>query len=328
MNNEQLTKLNNLIDPEVMAPMIGAKLEASIVATPFAKIDTTLEGQPGSTITVPKYAYIGDAEDVAEGVEQGESVLSATSVDYKVKKAVKDVILTDEAVLSGYGNPVGEANNQLGLAIANKVDNDVVSELLSAPLVKKSTSKISYEGIADAIDLFNEEENVEKAMLIAPTQNTTLRKDPNFISKEKYGNEVMMKGEIGMILNTRIVPSRKITLTDAYSKVADPKVANIATYYERSGNVYTLTTDTTLDAEKTYYTKDTKKTYKCPIVQLKPEKETGDETSAVTIFMKRGVNVEKDRKVKGKKTLISVDEHYVAALTDESKVVVAEFTAE
>lgn len=321
--NENLTKLEHLIDPEVMAPMISAKLEESIVATPFAKIDNTLAGQAGSSITVPKYAYIGDAEDVAEGVEQGESILSASSKEYKVKKAVKDVILTDEAVLSGYGNPVGEANNQLGLSIAAKVDNDVVSELLSAPLVKKSSSSISYNGIADAIDLFNEEENVDKAMLISPHQNTTLRKDPNFISKEKYGNDVMVKGEIGMILNTRIVPSRKITLTDAYSKVAEPKVANIATYYERKGNVYALTTDTTLDTEKTYYSKDSKKTYKCPIIKLNPETQTDDDTSAVTIFMKRGVNVETDRKVKGKKTLVSVDEHYVAALTDETTEVTA-----
>ena len=50
------TKLSNLIDPEVMAPMISAKIESAIVATPFANIDTTLAGRPGSTITVPKYS--------------------------------------------------------------------------------------------------------------------------------------------------------------------------------------------------------------------------------------------------------------------------------
>ena len=63
-----ITMLENLIDPEVMAPMISAKIEKAIVATPFAKIDTTLAGRPGDTITVPKYIYIGDAEDLAEGV--------------------------------------------------------------------------------------------------------------------------------------------------------------------------------------------------------------------------------------------------------------------
>lgn len=324
--NENLTKLESLIDPEVMAPMISAKLEKAIVATPFAKIDNTLEGQPGSTITVPKYEYIGDAEDVAEGVEQGESILSATSKEYKVKKAVKDVILTDEAVLNAYGNPVGEANNQLGLALASKVDNDVMVELQKAQLVKKTGSAISYNGIVDAIDLFNEETNVEKVMFISPNQNTTLRKDANFISADKYNQNVVMKGEIGMVSNTRIVPSKKIVKEDSYTTVVDPKVANIGTYYEKTEAGYVKTTDSAIDSSKTYYTKDSKQVYRCPIVQLKPEEQTGDETAAVTIYLKRGVNLEKERKVKGKKTLISVDEHYVAALTDESKVVVAEFT--
>lgn len=324
--NENLTKLESLIDPEVMAPMISGKLEKAIVATPFAKIDNTLEGQPGSTITVPKYEYIGDAEDVAEGVEQGESILSATSKEYKIKKAVKDVVLTDEAVLNGYGNPVGEANNQLGLSLASKVDNDVMIELQKAQLVKKVGAAISYDGIVDAIDLFNEEQNVEKVMFISPNQNSTLRKDANFISADKYNQNVVMKGEIGMVSNTRIVPSRKIVVEETYTVVAEPKVASIGSYYEKTDAGYVKTTDSALDSSKTYYTKDTKKSYRCPIVQLKPEEQTDDETAAVTIFLKRGVNLEKERKVKGKKTLISVDEHYVAALTDESKVVVAEFT--
>ena len=60
-----LTKLENLVDPEVMAQMVSAKLPKKIKFSPIARIDTTLAGRPGSTITVPKYAYIGDAEDVA-----------------------------------------------------------------------------------------------------------------------------------------------------------------------------------------------------------------------------------------------------------------------
>ena len=55
-NVTTMTMLNDLIDPEVMAPMISAKISSAIVATPFAKIDNTLVGRAGSTITVPKYA--------------------------------------------------------------------------------------------------------------------------------------------------------------------------------------------------------------------------------------------------------------------------------
>ena len=144
---DNTTKLANLIDPEVMAPMISAKIPNAIVATAFAKIDTTLEGQPGSTITIPYYKYIGDAEEVAEGVEQGTAQLTTDTDTYTVKKIVKDVELTDEAVLSGYGNPVGETNNQLAKAIASKIDNDVMDELKGAQVTKEFEDAISYDNL-------------------------------------------------------------------------------------------------------------------------------------------------------------------------------------
>ncbi len=277
------TKLAQLIDPEVMAPMISAKLTEAIVATPFAKIDTTLVGRPGSTITVPKYEYIGDAEDLAEGVTADKTQLTTTSAEYTVKKAVKQVELTDEAVLSGYGNPVGETNSQLAKSIASKVDNDVMDELKGAQLqYTGANTGISYDEVVNAIDVLNEEENVEKVMFIHPKQVSQLRKDDDFISNDKYNNNVIMKGEIGMIANTRIVVSKK-ALNDA----------------------------------KTYFLN--------PIVELKPESQTGDETAAVTIFLKRNVNLETQRELGNYTTLIGADEHYVAALTDASKVVVAKF---
>ena len=277
------TKLQNLVDPEVMAPMISAKLLKAIVATPFAKIDTTLQGRPGSTITVPKYIYIGDAEDLAEGVDAVPTTLTTTTAEYTIKKAVKQVELTDEAVLSGYGNPVGETNNQLGLALASKVDQDVMDALQTATVAYTGTGAISYNGIVDAIDLFQEEQNVEKVMFIHPTQVSELRKDTNFIDRNKYGNQVMVNGEIGMVANARIVPSKRVPLTDGK--------------------------------------------YICPIVELKPEDQTGDDIAAVTIYLKRNVNVETQRNLTNYTTKIGADEHYVAALTDDSKVVLAKFTA-
>lgn len=51
-----VTKLENIIDPEVMADMISAKVPKKIKITPIAAVDTTLSGVPGDTITVPKYA--------------------------------------------------------------------------------------------------------------------------------------------------------------------------------------------------------------------------------------------------------------------------------
>ena len=95
-------------------------------------IDTTLQGRPGNTITVPKWTYIGAAEDVAEGAAIPTTALAKTSFEMTIKKAGKGIELTDEALLSGYGDPLGEAVNQLSLSIADKIDNDVIAEAATA----------------------------------------------------------------------------------------------------------------------------------------------------------------------------------------------------
>lgn len=46
---------------------------------------------------------------------------------------------------------------------------------------------------------------------------------------------------------------------------------------------------------------------------------------ALKIYMKRAVEIETDRDILKKTNVISADEHYVAVLNDESKVVKATF---
>lgn len=279
------TKIENLINPEVMGDMVSAKIGKKIVVKPFAKIDTTLQGVAGNTITVPSYSYIGDAEDVAEGVECGTTVLKATTSSATVKKAMKAIDLTDEAVLGGYGDPIGEATNQLVKSIDSKIDADCMSALLAVKTQNfdGSASKISYNGIVDAIDLFDEEVNGEKVIFVNPKQVTDLRKDSNFISADKYPANVIMTGEIGMICNTHVVPSKKVVL----------------------------------DSTSAFYT--------CPIVKIESDEEVDEETPALTIYLKRDVNLETERNTLKRTTSISVDEIYTAVVSNASKVVLAKF---
>lgn len=279
------TMLENLINAEVMADMISGKIESKIRVTPFAKVDTTLEAKnAGDTITVPQFAYIGDAEDVAEGVACGTVALTATTTQAKVKKAMKAVTLTDEAVLSGYGDPVGEANGQLAKSIAAKVDADAMDALQTAQLKHDGiANKIAYAGIVDAVDIFEEEVNSNKVMFVHPLQVGTLRKDPEFLAADKIAEGVIVTGAIGKICNCEVVPSKKVPLNT-----------------EGTG-------------------------YVCPIVKLNEDAETEDETPALTIYMKRNVNLETERHTLSRTTDISVDEIYTVALSDASKVVLATF---
>ena len=289
-----MTKIEDLIVPEVMADMISAKVEAKVIISKIAKVDTTLQGQPGNEVTVPQYKYIGDAEDVAEGVAMGTAKLETGSTKFTIKKAGKGVSITDEAILSGYGDPVGEANKQLALAIANKIDNDVVEVINKeyavgtaedgVQLIYDGSAKvISYAGVVDAEDLFDEETSSDKILYVHPKQMTQLRKDADFISADKYDGNVMTSGEVGKIGTCRVVRSKKVKL----------------------------------NSEGTAYLN--------PIVKLTNDAETEEDAPAVTIYLKRDTQVERERKADAGVTNIFTNKHYGVALTNTTKVVLAKF---
>lgn len=263
----QTTMIGDLINPQVMADMISAKIESKIVVAPFAKIDTTLVGVPGNTITVPRYFYIGDAEDIAEGIAAETVKLTTDTATVTVKKAMKAVELTDEAVLSGYGNPVGETNNQLAKAIASKVDVDAMEALQGAQLTfNGSASIIKYDGIVDAIDVFEEEVNTEKVIFVHPKQVAQLRKDGQFINADTYPGHTVVSGEIGKIANCRVVASKKVPLAEGVYSCPIVKLNNdveteddaaaLTIYLKRDTNVETdrvsLARKTDISVDKHY----------------------------------------------------------------------------
>lgn len=327
-----VTRIEDMIVPEVMADMISAKVEKKVIISKIAKVDTTLSGQPGNEVTVPQYKYIGDAEDVAEGVAMGTAKLETGSTSFTIKKAGKGVSITDEAILSGYGDPVGEANKQLATSIANKIDNDVVDvinttgeggvNLIYAPT---SLATISYAGVVDAEDLFNEETSSDKVMYVHPKQMTQLRKDPDFISADKYGGNVMTSGEVGKIGTCRVVRSKKVVCVEyEVGTSSDTKVteATLNKYdhnvVDASGKVITPAVNTYVKAVATPY-------YLNPIVKLTNDAETEEDAPAVTIYLKRDTQVEKERKADAGITNIFTNKHYGVALTNATKVVLAKF---
>jgi len=333
-----ITKTTDLIIPQVMADMISAKLPKLIKVSPFAKVDDSLSGVPGDEITVPQYEYIGDASDVAEGEAAVTSTLKASTTKVKIKKAMKAVALTDEAVLSGYGNPVSEANYQIAKSIAAKVDSDAMDALLGAALrYNGSAAQIKYAGIVDAIDCFNEETNTEKVMFIHPKQLTSLRKDSEFVSADKYPQNVMIKGEIGKIANTRIVVSKRVPLNEEIMEQYIPAVAEddgallvVATDAAEGEVLLSEVLEDIVNAKAGDYVKilsgiSAGKCYCNPIVNIDEDIADEDALPALTVYVKRDTNVETERVTLKRLTNISADKLYTVALTNLSKVVLAYF---
>ena len=285
-----VTMMAQMINPEVMGDMINAKIEALAKITPYAKVDTTLQGVPGDTKTVPSWNYIGDAEDVAEGAEVGLSQMTAASTTFTIKKAMKAVGITQEAINSGLGNPVGQAEHQLAKAIVGKVDNDVLEAALKATNTSgDGTAVIGYASIVDAVTKFEDEEDgTEKVMFISPKQEATLLKDPDFLSADKFQAGVAVNGAIGKIAGCWVKKSRKIKVKSGVFTCPIIKMEP--------------------DSAETEYTED--------------------ELPALTIFLKKDTTVDHEWFPKKQQHDITAAKYYGVALTNGAKVVLAKFKDE
>lgn len=270
---DTITQIADLINPEVNAPIISYTLEKALRFTPLAQVDNTLVGQPGDTLKMPKFTYIGDAKDVAEGAPIPLDKLGTKTASVTVKKAAKGTQITDEAVLKGYGDPVGESNRQLGLALANKVDDDLLAAAKTGK--QKATIAQTVDGLLDAVNTFTDDSDDSPLVLVtSPKVASAIRRDAQ---KNQIGSDI---GADAVINNTKyavegvqIVVTNKLGATEGILLKVNPT------------------------------------------------------TPPLKLIMKRGVQVETDRNIINKTTVMTADEHYAAYLYDDSKVVVVTFQA-
>lgn len=325
-----VTKLENIINPEVMGDMINAKTEAQLKITPYAKVDTTLQGVPGDTKTIPKWEYIGNAEDVAEGGEVGVTNLTASSTTFTIKKAQKSVGIYQEAINSGLGNPIGQAETQLAKSIAGKVDNDVLDAVYEGTtrVADSTLAVIGYKGVVDAVCKFEDEEDgIEKVMFIHPRQEATLLKDNDFTSADKFAAGVAVNGSIGKIAGCWVKKSKKVMLVQAEKNASGTvtiTAENLSEYKKK-----TLDGASLKIGDKVNDLAAANQYYLCPIIKMEPDSAetefTEDEMPAVTIFLKKDTTIDHEWFPKKQQHDITATRYYGVALTNDEKVVLAKY---
>lgn len=259
------TTLSLLIDPEVMSDIVSAALTNKIRFSPIAQVLTNLQGRPGSTLSFPSWGYIGDATDVAEGAPIPLDQMSTSEKSVTIKKAAKGVEITDEAILSGLGDPIGEANNQLALAIAAKVDADLLTAAQTATQKSGVVFNGTVAGLRTGLSVFGDEDDEPAILVVNPVDAAKLQDDAiiNHMLGSEVGANALISGNTFNVLGTQIVRSNKV-------------VAGAALLIKQG---------------------------------------------ALALVMKRDVQVEADRDITTKTTVITADEHYAAYLYNPAKVV-------
>lgn len=216
VNTTYGTYLSDLFDPQVIADLIDTKLTDNIVFAPLAMVDNTLTGRAGDTVTLPYYSYIGAASAVSEGYDIPLTKLAQTTTSIAVKKFGKAIQLTDEAVLSGYGDPLGEGTRQIAVAIADRIDTELLAALAanSASEQNYATSNASTplapEDIPLALAKFGEDYDGTKVLLCPPDFYAQLLKQ-NWIPASEIAADVKVRGAIGMAYGCQVIVSNRLT---------------------------------------------------------------------------------------------------------------------
>ena len=203
---------NTLINDKVLGQVIGAELPAKLKFAPVAIIDDTLTRVAGDTIKVEKYAYIGEAKDVAEGGVIALSDLTMSEQDVTVKKACNGFAVTDEQIVRRGNEVVNEGKNQLLMSTQDKIDSDCRDTLATATLKYKATNKLDYVEIVKANTKFGDKaHDFVKYLYISPDQEADLILDDKFLDASQLSDSVVTEGVIGKIAGCYVVVSSKIT---------------------------------------------------------------------------------------------------------------------
>ena len=209
-----ITKLANLINPEVLSDMVDQKLVNAMRFAPLATIDTTLEGQAGSKIKLPHFNYIGNASTLAEGVALTPAQLTASALEVEIHKIAHGVEITDEALLSAYGNPMDEIASQLALSIASQEDDEVLATLnaMTGAMVHTTVADPTDTDIIAALEKFGEDIDGQKVALVSPAVYTAMRSNVNsWVPASELAAEIKVKGVVGEYQGCQVMISNKLT---------------------------------------------------------------------------------------------------------------------
>lgn len=123
--------------PKVWSDHIQAYFNRKLALGQLALIDKTLTGAPGETVNFPFYKQIGDVQEPAEDEGLAVDRLQDDAFAVTVKEVGKAVGWKDKShIVSAQKDPEGEAQRQMAIKFAEKVDKDIISTINTAGAYK------------------------------------------------------------------------------------------------------------------------------------------------------------------------------------------------
>lgn len=226
----EVTGFTNYAISTEIADTRNSALSAQIYTT----VDTSLQGETGDIVKIGRITPAGEAEDVAEGAGNTKKIsVGVTSVEYEVKTAQDWFQYTDER-LRRTPTEVAAGISHLGIALANKMNLEVVGQLNEATLAQTS-SALNFDAVVDAQNLIDldtftrigqeegglsesEQETARQTMMIVgKSQRAAIRKACK--DELQYVEAYVRSGYIGTVAGTNIYYNKLMDAAD-YAKTA------------------------------------------------------------------------------------------------------------
>ncbi len=141
-----------------------------------------------------------------------QQIYQPLAIHSQLNVFAKSVGILQTVINSGLGNPIGQAETQLAKAIMGKVDNDLVDAGYTTKNIYNpaTLAAISYNGIEMRTPSSKMKKTVlKKYYLFILYKHSTLMKDEDFKSADKFGQSVLVKGAVGKIGDCWVKKSKK-----------------------------------------------------------------------------------------------------------------------
>lgn len=122
-------------EPKVWHDHVDAYFGEKLMFGAFAMRDTTLEGQPGLTVNFPYFKMMGDVEEPAETDSLAVDNLEDDSFLATIKEVGKAVGFKKKSLRASAAKRdrlFAEAQRQMGIKFAKKVDDDLKAEVVTS----------------------------------------------------------------------------------------------------------------------------------------------------------------------------------------------------
>ena len=209
----------NVIVPDVYASLVREKIAGKVKVAQFLVNLGDLHGKVGETLTMPKWAYIGDAKDWDINTPMDVTQMKQTSTTATIKAiqapAVKVADYDDEVEL---GNAIEEAASQQAVGVARKYDTDAIACALESPLKYQLATKnaVTQDEMIAMLGLYGDDRDSADfdAIVVHSSFAPSFYKMDMFVKKDLTmtadGNGIAVNGVIGTFLNIPVVLSDRL----------------------------------------------------------------------------------------------------------------------